>query len=87
MAQVFGTNSIIAILLVGLVAGWLAGKVVGGGMGLIGDIIVGIIGAFIGRWLFDHFHISIGISRWVDLIITAGVGAIILLFILRLFRR
>ena len=46
------TNSIIVILVIGLIAGWLAGKIMGGGFGLIGDIIIGVIGAFIGTWLW-----------------------------------
>jgi len=83
-----GTNSLIVILVVGLVAGWLAAKVVqGSGLGLIGDIIVGVIGAFIGRWLFDHFHIRIGVNFWVDAILTATAGAVVLLLVLRLVRR
>jgi uncharacterized membrane protein YeaQ/YmgE (transglycosylase-associated protein family) len=81
-------QSLIVILIVGLVAGWLAGKIVrGGGFGLIGDIIVGVLGAFVGRWLFAQLHVSIGINFWVDAIITATIGAVILLFLLRLIRR
>ena len=81
-------QSLVIILVVGLVAGWLAGKIVrGGGFGLIGDIIVGVIGALIGRWLFGFLKISIGINFWVDAIITATIGAVILFFILRLIRR
>jgi uncharacterized membrane protein YeaQ/YmgE (transglycosylase-associated protein family) len=82
------SHSLVVILIVGLVAGWLAGKIVrGGGFGLIGDLVVGIIGAFIGRWLFTQLRVSIGINFWVDAIITATVGAVILLFALRLIRR
>jgi len=81
-------HSLIVILIVGLVAGWLAGKIVrGGGFGLIGDIIVGVIGAFIGRWLFGVLKISIGINFWIDAILTATIGAVILLLLLRLVRR
>jgi uncharacterized membrane protein YeaQ/YmgE (transglycosylase-associated protein family) len=81
-------HSLIVILIVGLVAGWLAGKLVrGGGFGLIGDIIVGVIGAFIGRWLFGVLKISIGINFWIDAILTATIGAVILLLLLRLVRR
>ncbi len=81
-------HSLIVILIVGLVAGWLAGKIVrGGGFGLIGDVIVGVIGAFIGRWLFGVLGISIGINFWVDAILTATIGAVILLLLLRLVRR
>lgn len=83
-----GFNSLIAILLVGLIAGWLASKLVQGtGLGIIGDIIVGILGAFVGRWLFDHFHIRIGVNIWVDAILTAAAGAVVLLILLRLVRR
>ena len=82
-------HSLIVVLIVGLVAGWLAGHVVqGSGLGLIGDIIVGIIGAYLGRWLFTHvFHTRIGVNFWVDAILTATVGAIVLLLIIRLIRR
>jgi uncharacterized membrane protein YeaQ/YmgE (transglycosylase-associated protein family) len=80
------THSLIAWLVIGAVAGWLAGVVVkGGGFGLIGDIIVGIIGAFIGGWGAGALGIHIG-SGWISSIITAAVGAILLLFILRAVR-
>jgi len=82
-----GTNSLIVILVVGLVAGWLAAKIVQGtGLGIIGDIIVGILGAFIGQWLFAHFHVRIGVNFWVDAILTATIGAIALLVVIRLIR-
>src|SRR6266545_5391348 len=77
-----GMHSLIAILLVGLIAGWLASKLVRGtGLGIIGDIIIGVVGAFIGRWLFTTFHIRIGINIWVDAIIAATVGAVVLLLV------
>jgi uncharacterized membrane protein YeaQ/YmgE (transglycosylase-associated protein family) len=80
------THSLIAWLVIGAVAGWLAGIVVkGGGFGLIGDIIVGIIGAFIGGWGAGALHIHIG-EGWISSIITAAIGAILLLFILRAVR-
>ncbi len=83
-----GTNSLIVVLIVGLVAGWLASKIVQGtGLGLIGDIIVGVVGAFIGRWLFAHFHMRIGVNFWVDAILTATVGAVVLLVVIKLIRR
>jgi uncharacterized membrane protein YeaQ/YmgE (transglycosylase-associated protein family) len=79
-------EGLIVTLFVGLVAGWLAGKVVrGAGFGIIGDIIIGIIGAFIAGWLFPQLHISIG-SGLVSEIIFAAIGAIILLLIVRLIR-
>ena len=58
----FATHNLLVILVVGLIAGWLAGKIVlGSGLGIIGDIVVGVIGAFIGRWLFAQFHTD----RWI----------------------
>jgi uncharacterized membrane protein YeaQ/YmgE (transglycosylase-associated protein family) len=77
----------IAWLIVGAVAGWLAGVVVkGGGFGVLVDIIVGIVGAFIGGWLAGVLGIHIG-SGIIASIVTATVGAVILLFILRLIKR
>ena len=82
-----GEHGIIAWIIIGAVAGWLAGAFVkGGGFGLIGDIVVGIIGAFIGGWLAGVLHIHVG-SGWISSIITAAVGAIVLLVILRAIRR
>ena len=76
-------ESLLIIILVGIVAGWLAGKIVdGGGFGLIGDLIVGVIGAFIGDWLLPQLHIHLGVGI-VSLIINATLGAIVLLVILR----
>ena len=80
-------HGIIAWLIIGAVAGWLAGVLVkGGGFGLIVDIIVGIVGAFIGGWLAGVLHISLG-GGWIGSIITAVIGAVVLLFIIRLIRR
>ncbi|PFH08103.1 putative membrane protein YeaQ/YmgE (transglycosylase-associated protein family) [Collimonas sp. PA-H2] len=77
----------IAWLIVGAIAGWLAGVVVkGGGFGVLVDIIVGIVGAFIGGWLAGILGIHIG-SGIIGSIVTATVGAVILLFILRLIKR
>ena len=79
------SGSLIAWIVIGVVAGWLAGMLVkGGGFGLIGDIIVGVIGAFIGGWLAGVLHISVG-NGWVTAIVTAAIGAV-LLVILRLVR-
>jgi uncharacterized membrane protein YeaQ/YmgE (transglycosylase-associated protein family) len=76
-------QSLLVILIVGIVAGWLAGKVLqGGGFGLIGDLIVGLIGAFIGDWLLPRLiHLGTGI---IALIVNAFIGAVVLLLILRL---
>ena len=74
-------------VLIGAIAGWLAGLLVkGGGFGLIVDIIVGIVGAIIGGWLAGVLGITIG-SGFFASIIVAVIGAVILLFIIRLFRR
>lgn len=81
------SHSIIAWIVIGAIAGWLAGVLVkGGGFGLLGDIVVGIIGAFIGGWLAGVLHINVG-GGWISTILTAAVGAIILLLVLRLVRR
>ena len=80
-------HGIIAWLIIGAIAGWLAATFVrGGGLGLIGDIIVGIIGAFIGGWLAGVLHIHVG-SGWVSTILTAAAGAVVRLVILRAGRR
>ncbi len=77
-------QSLLVILVVGIVAGWLAGRVMaGGGFGLIGDLIVGLIGAFIGDWLLPQLGIHLGVGI-VALIVNAFIGAVVLLFILRL---
>jgi uncharacterized membrane protein YeaQ/YmgE (transglycosylase-associated protein family) len=73
-------------LLIGLIAGWLAGAIVGGGYGIVGDIVVGIVGAFLGGFLFRTLGISAG-GGMLGTIIVATVGAIVLLLLLRLFRR
>jgi uncharacterized membrane protein YeaQ/YmgE (transglycosylase-associated protein family) len=81
-------RELIIALVVGAIAGWLAGNIMrGGGYGLIGDIIVGIIGAFIGAWLWGVLGLPPIGPAIVARIITATVGAVILLFILRLVRR
>jgi uncharacterized membrane protein YeaQ/YmgE (transglycosylase-associated protein family) len=77
-------QSLIVILLVGIIAGWLAGQIVaGGGLGIIGDFVVGVIGAFIGDWLLPRLGIHLG-AGIVALIVNAAIGAIVLLLILRL---
>ncbi|HLH89922.1 MAG TPA: GlsB/YeaQ/YmgE family stress response membrane protein [Xanthobacteraceae bacterium] len=80
-------EAIIIWLVVGAIAGWLAGMVVkGGGFGLVGDIIVGIIGALIAGWLLPRLGIVIG-TGFISAIIDAFIGAVILLIILRLVKR
>jgi uncharacterized membrane protein YeaQ/YmgE (transglycosylase-associated protein family) len=73
--------------LIGLVAGWLAGLLVkGGGFGVIGDIVVGVLGALLGGFLFSSLGLSSG-SGLLGAIIVATIGAIVLIFILRLVKR
>ena len=80
-------ESLFIFLLIGLLAGWLGGIVVKGyGLGLIGDMVVGVIGSFIGGWLFNSLHLVHGTGFFGELI-GATVGAILLLFVLRLVRR
>jgi len=76
--------SIILWIVIGIIAGWAAGKIMKGkGFGLIGDLIVGVVGAFLGGWLFGLLHISIG-GGIIGSLITAVIGALVLLFVLRL---
>jgi uncharacterized membrane protein YeaQ/YmgE (transglycosylase-associated protein family) len=81
-AMHMSNESLLVILLVGLVAGWLAGKIVRGtGFGLIGDLIIGIVGAFIGDWFLPQIGIEI-----LGAIINATIGAVLLLVVIRLIR-
>ncbi|HET9706231.1 MAG TPA: GlsB/YeaQ/YmgE family stress response membrane protein [Vicinamibacterales bacterium] len=74
-------------LIVGIVAGWLAGVLVkGGGFGLVGDLIVGVIGAVLGGWLFSSMGASAG-GGLLGSIVVATIGAVVLLFIVRLVKR
>lgn len=79
-------EGILVILFVGLIAGWLAGKIVRGtGFGIIGDILVGIAGALVASLLFPKLGIHIGVGL-VSEIIYSAIGAIVLLLIVRLLR-
>lgn len=81
------TQSLIIIGLVGLFAGWLAGQVVrGSGLGLIGDVVVGVVGALLGGWLLPRVGVRID-PQIAVLIVTATIGAVVLLILLRLVRR
>jgi uncharacterized membrane protein YeaQ/YmgE (transglycosylase-associated protein family) len=80
-------ESLLIFLLIGAIAGWLAGVIVKGfGFGLIGNIVVGVIGSFVGGWLFGQFHLIHG-GGFLGAIIGATVGAVVLLLIVRLIRR
>jgi uncharacterized membrane protein YeaQ/YmgE (transglycosylase-associated protein family) len=72
-------EQLIIFLLIGGIAGWLAGLILKGrGLGLIGNIIVGVVGAFLGGWLFNLIGIRID-GRWLGPLITALTGALVLL--------
>jgi uncharacterized membrane protein YeaQ/YmgE (transglycosylase-associated protein family) len=78
---------IIAALIIGAIAGWLAGKIVrGAGFGLIGNIVIGIIGAFLASWLLPQLGVSLG-TGWIRDIINATIGGVIILVILSLVKR
>jgi uncharacterized membrane protein YeaQ/YmgE (transglycosylase-associated protein family) len=73
------------LIIIGAIAGWLAGQFMrGNGFGLLGDIVVGIIGAFIGGYLFRAVGVEIG-HGLIGSLIVAFVGAVLLLFVVRLF--
>ena len=82
-----GLEALLIFLVIGAIAGWLAGIIMrGGGFGMIGNIIVGVIGAFIGGYLLPRLGISVG-GGWIDQIVSALIGAVILLFIIGLIKR
>ncbi len=74
-------------ILIGAVAGWLAGQITkGGGFGLLGNIVVGILGAVIGGWLARQLNISVG-GGLLGSLLLATCGAVVLLFLISLFRK
>lgn len=79
-------DGLIYFLLIGAVAGWIAGQLMkGGGFGLIANIILGIIGAFVGGWLLGELGISVG-SGLTGSLITSVIGAVVVLFVAGLFK-
>jgi uncharacterized membrane protein YeaQ/YmgE (transglycosylase-associated protein family) len=80
-------ETIIIWLVIGAVAGWLAGQIVkGGGFGLVGDIVVGIIGSVVAGWLLPRVGLYIG-GGFIAEIINAVIGAVVLLIVVRLVKR
>ena len=73
-------------LVVGLIAGWLASAVVGGGFGLLGDIVVGVVGSFLGGFLFRALHVHAPFHGLAGTIFVAFCGAVVLLLLLRVIR-
>jgi uncharacterized membrane protein YeaQ/YmgE (transglycosylase-associated protein family) len=83
-----GAEGLIIFVIVGAIAGWLAGQIMkGGGFGLIGDIVVGVIGAFIAGFLLPAIGIPMIGGTIIGAIIYATIGAVILLFVIRLIKR
>lgn len=77
---------LIGFLLIGVVAGWLAGKIMkGGGYGLLGNMVVGVVGSFLGGWALGLAGISFGGT--VGALATATIGAVLLLFIVGLIKK
>jgi uncharacterized membrane protein YeaQ/YmgE (transglycosylase-associated protein family) len=80
-------QTLIIWLIIGAIAGWLAGQIMtGGGFGLVGNIIVGIVGALVGGWLLPRLGIYIG-GGVIAAIINAAIGAVIVLFVISLIKR
>ena len=80
------SEGLLVIVLVGLTAGWLAAQLVDGtGLGIIGDVIVGVIGSFIGDWLLPRIGLHLG-AGIIAAIANAAIGAVVLLLIIRLVR-
>lgn len=78
---------ILTLLLVGLVAGLLASWFVGGiGYGIVGDIVVGVVGAFLGSWLFRVLHVNNPVRGLAGSILVAFIGSVVLLLIVRAIR-
>jgi uncharacterized membrane protein YeaQ/YmgE (transglycosylase-associated protein family) len=85
--QTMAPETIIIWLVIGAVAGWLAGQIVkGGGFGLVGDIVVGIIGSVVAGWLLPRVGLYIG-GGFIAEIINAVIGAVVLLIVVRLVKR
>lgn len=82
-----GVESLLVFIIIGAIAGWLAGLIVKGfGLGLVGNIVVGIVGAFIAGWLFPRLGFAIGGGIFAS-IIHATIGAVILLVLIKLVKQ
>jgi uncharacterized membrane protein YeaQ/YmgE (transglycosylase-associated protein family) len=84
VSMYLSNEGLLVVLVVGIVAGWLAARLVaGGGFGLIGDLILGVLGALIGDWLLPRFNLHLG-TGMVAQIVNATIGAILLLLVIRI---
>jgi uncharacterized membrane protein YeaQ/YmgE (transglycosylase-associated protein family) len=85
--QQMAIESLIIWLVIGAIAGWLAGQIMkGGGFGLVGDIVIGIVGAIVGGWLLPRIGVFV-LGGMLGEILNAVIGACLILFILRLIKR
>lgn len=81
-------EAIIVIILIGAAAGWLGSFIFSGsGLGLVGNVVVGILGSFVGSWLLGKLKINIGGGVIVNAIITGAIGALVILFLISLVSR
>ena len=80
------TESLLVWIVVGLIAGWLASAVVGGGYGVVGDIVIGVVGAFLGGYIFRALAWHSPFPGLPGVIFVAFIGAVALILILRAFR-
>lgn len=80
-------ETVVIWIVIGLVAGWLASLVVGGGYGVVGDIVLGIVGAFLGGFIFRALHLGTPFRGVASTIFVAFVGSVVLLLIMHLVRR
>ena len=78
-------TALLIFLAIGLVAGWLASQIMGGGYGLVGDMIVGVIGALLGGFIFSS--LGIGAGGLLGAIVVATIGAVVLIALLRMVKR
>ena len=79
-------EQILVIILIGAAAGWLGSFLVKGrGLGLVGNVVVGILGSFVGSWILRELNVTIGSSPLVNAILTGAIGAFVILFVVSLF--
>lgn len=79
-------EQILVIILIGAAAGWLGSFLVKGrGLGLLGNVVVGILGSFVGSWILRELNVTIGSSLLVNAILTGAIGAFVILFVVSLF--
>jgi uncharacterized membrane protein YeaQ/YmgE (transglycosylase-associated protein family) len=81
------TEPFLIWIVIGLIAGWLASAVMGGGFGVVGDIVIGVVGALLGGFIFRALHLSMPFKGLASTIFVAFIGAVVLLLVLRLATR